>query len=168
MGAAPQPSVVCRWVIFGQGRRGGLVGVSGRAVGQVLPARPRRVGYADVGWSLAGRSTFEHRGVGWYSVLTATSCSPAVKETGRRAGRVRRDHRNRPNPNPSKNRFFVFPGQGSQMARHWAMGIARPAYPVFAEAFKHRPSARAGPATCCGPLREVMWGPRRKTLLSHY
>ncbi len=104
---------------------------------------------ADVGWSLAGRSSFEHRAV----VLGAdrgelldglaqlADGSPgAAVVTGRAV--------------PAGKTVFVFPGQGAQWLG-MGMGL-HAAYPVFAEAFN----------TVVGeldrhllrPLREVMWG----------
>ena len=104
---------------------------------------------ADVGWSLAGRSTFEHRavvlGADRDQLLTgleelADGRPGASVITGRTA--------------PTGKTVFVFPGQGSQWLG-MGMGL-HAAYPVFAEAFN----------TAVGeldrhllrPLREVMWG----------
>ncbi len=104
---------------------------------------------ADVGWSLAGRSSFEHRAVvlgGDREELVAGLAGLADGElagsviTGRAA--------------PAGKTVFVFTGQGSQWLG-MGMGL-HAAYPVFAEAFN----------TVVGeldrhllrPLREVMWG----------
>ena len=103
---------------------------------------------ADVGWSLAGRSTFEHRAVilgadreGLLAGLDEVACDAvvsAIRGTAKTGGKT----------------VFVFPGQGSQLL---GMGMElHAAYPVFAEAFN----------TVVGeldrhllrPLREVMWG----------
>jgi polyketide synthase 12 len=104
---------------------------------------------ADVGWSLATRSTFEHRAVllgadrrellsGLRELADGELVGSAV--TGRAA--------------PGGKTVFVFPGQGSQWLG-MGMGL-HAAYAVFAEAFN----------TVVGeldrhllrPLREVMWG----------
>jgi polyketide synthase 12 len=109
---------------------------------------------ADVGWSLAGRATFEHRAValgadrdqlltGLAEVADGQPGSSVITGTGL-AGKT----------------VFVFPGQGSQWL---GMGMGLHAtYPVFAEAFD----------TVVGeldrhllrPLREVMWGHDEKLL----
>jgi mycoketide-CoA synthase len=102
----------------------------------------------DVGWSLAGRSTFEHRAVlvggdrerllGGLDELAGGDLVSVIRGTATPAGKT----------------VFVFPGQGSQVLG-MGMGL-HAAYPVFAEAFN----------TAVGeldrhllrPLREVMWG----------
>ncbi|MFZ1162475.1 type I polyketide synthase [Mycobacterium sp.] len=103
---------------------------------------------ADVGWSLAGRSAFEHR-----AVVLAADREQLLAGLGELT-----DHQ----PGTSVisgtglagKTVFVFPGQGSQWL---GMGMGLHAtYPVFAEAFN----------TVVGeldrhllrPLREVMWG----------
>jgi polyketide synthase 12 len=108
---------------------------------------------ADVGWSLAGRSTFEQRAVivggdrdgllaGLNELaaddLAGSSMPGLIRGTACPAGKT----------------VFVFPGQGSQTLG-MGMGL-HTGYPVFAEAFN----------TVVGeldrhllrPLREVMWG----------
>ncbi|KLO26690.1 type I polyketide synthase [Mycobacterium haemophilum] len=103
---------------------------------------------ADVGWTLAGRSAFEHRAVvvggdrdrllAGLDELAADEPMSAIRGAGTPGGKT----------------VFVFPGQGSQWL---GMGMGLHAgYPVFAEAFN----------TVVGeldrhllrPLREVMWG----------
>ena len=103
---------------------------------------------ADVGWSLAGRSTFEHRAVilgadregllAGLDEVAGDAVVSAIRGTAKTGGKT----------------VFVFPGQGSQLL---GMGMElHAAYPVFAEAFN----------TVVGeldrhllrPLREVMWG----------
>ncbi|AXN44983.1 Phenolphthiocerol synthesis polyketide synthase type I Pks15/1 [Mycobacterium marinum] len=105
---------------------------------------------ADVGWSLAGRSTFEHRAVvlgadrdGLLAGLDELAGdefggASVIRGVAGAAGKT----------------VFVFPGQGSQLL---GMGMGLHAgYPVFAEAFN----------TVVGeldrhllrPLREVIWG----------
>ena len=104
---------------------------------------------ADVGWSLAARSTFEHRAV----VLGA--------DEGQLLAGLGELAKGQPDASvvtgrtgPAGKTVFVFPGQGSQWLG-MGMGL-HAAYPVFAEAFN----------TVVGeldrhllrPLREVMWG----------
>ncbi len=104
---------------------------------------------ADVGWSLAGRSAFEHRAVvvggdrdrllaGLQEVAGDDLAGSVIRGTATSAGKT----------------VFVFPGQGCQTL---GMGMGLHAgYPVFAEAFN----------TVVGeldrhllrPLREVIWG----------
>ena len=103
---------------------------------------------ADVGWTLAGRSMFEHRAVvvgGDRDRLLAGLDLLASDEVGSVI---------RGTATPGGKTVFVFPGQGSQLL---GMGMGLHAgYPVFAEAFN----------TVVGeldrhllrPLREVMWG----------
>ncbi|HSS24572.1 MAG TPA: type I polyketide synthase, partial [Mycobacterium sp.] len=111
---------------------------------------------ADVGWSLAGRSTFEHRAVvvggdrdqllaGLDELANDDLGGSVIRGTAASAGKT----------------VFVFPGQGSQSL---GMGMGLHAgYPVFAETFN----------TVVGeldrhllrPLREVMWG-HDETLLN--
>ena len=103
---------------------------------------------ADVAWSLAARSAFEHRAVvlgGDNAALlagldeVAGSAAVSVIQGTTKTG---------------DKTAFVFPGQGSQLLG-MGMGL-HAAYPVFAEAFN----------TVVGeldrhllrPLREVMWG----------
>jgi polyketide synthase 12 len=101
---------------------------------------------ADVGWSLAGRSAFEHRAVvvggerdrllAGLDELATDEVVSVVRGTATAGGKT----------------VFVFPGQGSQTL---GMGL-HAGYPVFAEAFN----------TVVGeldrhplrPLRQVMWG----------
>ena len=104
---------------------------------------------ADVGWSLAGRSTFEHRAVvvgadredllsGLDELAEHDLAGSVIRGAATSGGKT----------------VFVFPGQGSQIL---SMGRElHAAYPVFAEAFD----------TVLGeldqhllrPLRDVMWG----------
>jgi polyketide synthase 12 len=117
-------------------------------LGEFVAARSE-LDAADVGWSLAGRSAFEHRAVvlgadrqqllGGLAELADGLAGASVVQ-----GRA----------TPAGKTVFVFPGQGSQWL---GMGMGLHAgYPVFAEAFN----------TVVGeldrhllrPLREVMWG----------
>ncbi|WP_068187165.1 type I polyketide synthase [Mycobacterium sp. UM_CSW] len=104
---------------------------------------------ADVAWSLAGRSNFEHRAVvvgGDRDGLLAGLDELARNEL---AGSVIRG-----TATAGGKTVFVFPGQGSQI-----LGMGRElhaAYPVFAEAF----DAVLGELDqhLLRPLRDVMWG----------
>ncbi|OBG58792.1 type I polyketide synthase [Mycobacterium sp. E3339] len=103
---------------------------------------------ADVAWSLAGRSHFEHRAVvvggdrgqlmaGLDEVATGQVVS-VVQGTATPGGKT----------------VFVFPGQGAQM-----LGMGRglhDAYPMFAEAFDSVVAELD--RHLLRPLRDVMWG----------
>ncbi len=103
---------------------------------------------ADVAWSLAGRTNFEHRAVvvggdrdqllAGLDELTTGQVVSVVRGTATSGGKT----------------VFVFPGQGSQILG-MGMGL-HAAYPVFAEAF----NAVVGELDrhLLRPLREVMWG----------
>ncbi len=102
---------------------------------------------ADVGWSLAGRTAFEHRTVALGADRDQLLAGLAEMARGEPASVITGTSL------PGKS-VFVFPGQGSQWL---GMGMGLHAtYPVFAEAFN----------TVVGeldrhllrPLREVMWG----------
>ncbi|ETW22459.1 inactive phenolphthiocerol synthesis polyketide synthase type I Pks1 [Mycobacterium gastri 'Wayne'] len=103
---------------------------------------------ADVGWSLAGRSTFEHRAVvvgGDRERLLAGLDELAGDEVGSVV---------RGTATPAGKTVFVFPGQGSQLL---GMGMGLHAgYPVFAEAFNTVVAELD--RHLLRPLREVVWG----------
>ncbi|HVQ98332.1 MAG TPA: type I polyketide synthase, partial [Mycobacterium sp.] len=139
------PAVV-PWVVSAKSAAA-LRGQAAR-LGEFVRAR-EQLAAADVGWSLAGRSGFEHRAVvlgaerlellaGLAQVADGLPGASVI--TGRAV--------------PAGKTVFVFPGQGSQWLG-MGMGL-HAAYPVFAEAFN----------TVVGeldrhllrPLREVMWG----------
>jgi polyketide synthase 12 len=108
---------------------------------------------ADVGWSLAGRSTFEHRavvvGADRESLLTGLDELAGVDSAGSiMPGPVQGTAR------PGGKTVFVFPGQGSQTLG-MGMGL-HAAYPVFAEAFNSVVAELD--RHLLRPLREVMWG----------
>ncbi|OBK36128.1 polyketide synthase [Mycobacterium sp. 1245111.1] len=119
---APQPSVV-PWVV--SAKSAAALEAQARRLGEFISAR-EELNAADVGWSLAGRSTFEHRAV----VLgddrgqllaglgeLAQGLPGASVITGRAA--------------PAGKTVFVFPGQGSQWI---GMGVELlDTAPVFAE-----------------------------------
>ncbi|MGO9692578.1 MAG: type I polyketide synthase [Mycobacterium sp.] len=136
---------VVPWVISAKSA-GALEAQAGRLAEHVR-AHPE-LEIADVGWSLAGRSNFEHRAVvvgsdrdgllAGLDELATDEAVPVIRGTATPGGKT----------------VFVFPGQGSQTL---GMGMGLHAgYPVFAEAFN----------TVVGeldrhllrPLREVMWG----------
>ncbi len=102
-----------------------------------------------MGWSLAGRSSFEHRAVVLGGDRDELLAGLAELADGELAGSVITGR-----AAPAGKTVFVFPGQGSQWLG-MGMGL-HAAYPVFAEAFN----------TVVGeldrhllrPLREVMWG----------
>jgi mycoketide-CoA synthase len=141
----PVPPVV-PWVISAKS----AAALSGQAarLGEFIAAR-EQLDAADVGWSLAGRSRFEHRAVvlgADRQELLAGLAELADELPGGSVvcGRT----------TPAGKTVFVFPGQGSQWLG-MGMGL-HAAYPVFAEAFN----------TVVGeldrhllrPLREVIWG----------
>ena len=102
---------------------------------------------ADVAWSLAGRSNFEHRAVVAGADRDQLLAGLDELATGEAASVIRGSA-------TGGKTVFVFPGQGSQIL---GMGMGLHAgYPVFAEAFNivvaelDRHLLR--------PLREVMWG----------
>src|ERR1700731_2324923 len=108
---------------------------------------------ADVGWSLAGRSTFEHRavvvGADRESLLTGLDELAGADPAGSiMPGPVQGTAR------PGGKTVFVFPGQGSQTLG-MGMGL-HAAYPVFAEAFNSVVAELD--RHLLRPLREVMWG----------
>ncbi|ORV85986.1 polyketide synthase [Mycobacterium interjectum] len=109
---------------------------------------------ADVAWSLAGRSNFEHRavvvGAGREQLLNgldglAAGEAPAVVQGTATPGKT----------------VFVFPGQGAQML---GMGTGLyAAYPVFADAFDAVLAELD--QHLLRPLRDVVWG-RDESLLN--
>ncbi|OBJ03896.1 type I polyketide synthase, partial [Mycobacterium sp. 1465703.0] len=110
---------------------------------------------ADVGWSLAGRSAFEHRAVivgsdrdrllAGLDELAADDLAGSIIRGTATAGKT----------------VFVFPGQGSQ-ALGMGMGL-HAGYDVFAEAFNTVVAELD--RHLLRPLREVMWG-HDETLLN--
>ncbi len=138
--------VVVPWVVSAKSADG--LRAQAARLGQFVGARTD-LAAADVGWSLAGRSTFEYRAVVLGAdrgqlldgLAQAAEGSPGASVVTGRAV-------------PAGKTVFVFPGQGSQWLG-MGMGL-HAAYPVFAEAFN----------TVVGeldrhllrPLREAMWG----------
>ncbi|WAC93722.1 type I polyketide synthase [Mycobacterium sp. Aquia_213] len=103
---------------------------------------------ADVAWSLAGRSNFEHRavvaGAGRDQLLAGLD-----ELAGGEVGSVIQG-----SAAPGGKTVFVFPGQGSQTL---GMGMGLHAgYPVFAEAFNSVVAELD--RHLLRPLRDVIWG----------
>jgi polyketide synthase 12 len=104
---------------------------------------------ADVGWSLAGRSAFEHR-----AVIVGGDRDSLLTGLDELAGDDVAGSVIRGTATPGGKTVFVFPGQGSQI-----LGMGRglhAAYPVFAEAFDTVVTELD--RHLLRPLREVMWG----------
>jgi len=142
---APQPAVV-PWVVSAKSAAA-LRAQASRLAG-FIGARDE-LAVADVGWSLAGRSTFEHR-----AVLLGADRDRLLAGLGELADGQPGASVISGQTVPAGKTVFVFPGQGSQWL---GMGMGLHAgYPVFAEAFN----------TVVGeldrhllrPLREVIWG----------
>jgi mycoketide-CoA synthase len=142
---AAEPPIV-PWVVSAKSAE--ALSKQAARLGEFIGAR-EQLAVADVGWSLAGRSAFEHRAVvlgADRQELLAGVAELAAAEPG---GSLVCGH-----AAPAGKTVFVFPGQGSQWLG-MGMGL-HAAYPVFAEAFN----------TAVGeldrhllrPLREVMWG----------
>ncbi|MGB8208490.1 MAG: beta-ketoacyl synthase N-terminal-like domain-containing protein, partial [Mycobacterium sp.] len=141
----PVPSVV-PWVV--SAKSAVALGQQAARLGEFIGAR-EQLDATDVGWSLAGRSTFEHRAVVLGADRQELLSGLAELADGLVGGSVISG-----SAAPAGKTVFVFPGQGSQWL---GMGMGLHAtYPVFAEAFN----------TVVGeldrhllrPLREVMWG----------
>ncbi|CAG6933847.1 type I polyketide synthase [Mycobacterium avium subsp. paratuberculosis] len=112
---------------------------------------------ADVGWTLAGRATFEHRAVvvggdrdrllaGLDELSTDDPAASIIRGVATPAGKT----------------VFVFPGQGSQ-----TLGMGRQlhaGYPVFAEAFDAVVAELD--RHLLRPLRDVIWGDDENVLNS--
>ncbi|WP_246216773.1 type I polyketide synthase [Mycobacterium botniense] len=124
------------------------VGAQAARLREFVGARPG-LDALDVGWSLAGRSVFEHRavvlGADREQLLAGLSqLAEGIPGAGVISGSAA----------PSGKTVFIFPGQGSQ----W-LGMGKglhAAYPVFAEAFDTVVAELD--RHLLRPLREVMWG----------
>ena len=134
------------WVI--SAKTAAALGKQAARLGEFISARAQ-LAAADVGWSLAGRSTFEHRAVVLGADRQELLANLAELATAEPGGSVVCGH-----AASAGKTVVVFPGQGSQWLG-MGMGL-HAAYPVFAEAFN----------TVVGeldrhllrPLREVIWG----------
>ena len=104
---------------------------------------------ADVGWSLAGRSNFEHRAVLVGDERETLLAGLDELATDDLAGTIVRG-----TATPGGKTVFVFPGQGSQILG-MGMGL-HAAYPVFAEAFDAVLTELD--QHLLRPLRDVIWG----------
>ncbi|WP_421845661.1 type I polyketide synthase [Mycobacterium sp.] len=141
------PSVpVVPWVV--SAKSVSALGAQAARLARYVGERPE-LDVADVGWSLAGRSVFEHRAVvvgGDRQRLLAGLAELAGDDLG--SGVVRGIAQ------PAGKTVFVFPGQGSQLL---GMGMGLHAgYPVFAEAFNTVVAELD--RHLLRPLREVIWG----------
>jgi polyketide synthase 12 len=149
--ACPAPAVV-PWVVSAKSLAA-LGSQAARLAGYVREHPGLDVG--DVGWSLAGRSVFEHRAVvvggdrdGLLAGLDELANDDVVSVV-------------RGIATPAGKTVFVFPGQGAQ-----TLGMGRglhAAYSIFAEAFDAVVAELD--RHLLRPLREVMWG-RDETLLN--
>ncbi|SPM42307.1 erythronolide synthase, modules 3 and 4, partial [Mycobacterium numidiamassiliense] len=111
--------------------------------------RAYEVDIADVGWSLAGRSAFEHR-----AVIVGADREGLLAGLDELAGDDLAGSIIRGTATHGGKTVFVFPGQGSQILG-MGMGL-HAAYPVFAEAFNTVVAELD--RHLLRPLREVMWG----------
>jgi len=139
---APPP--VIPWVVTAKSTA--ALGLQAARLAEFISARAE-LAADDVGWSLAGRTVFEHRAVSLGADREQLLAGVAELAAGEPVSVVTGTAL------PGKT-VFVFPGQGSQWL---GMGMGLHAsYPVFAEAFN----------TVVGeldrhllrPLREVIWG----------
>ncbi|OMC52970.1 polyketide synthase [Mycobacterium sp. IS-2888] len=104
---------------------------------------------ADVGWSLAGRSTFEHR-----AVVVGGDREELLTGLDELAGDDLAGSFIRGTAMPGGKTVFVFPGQGAQTL---GMGMElHAAYPAFAEAFDAVVAELD--RHLLRPLRDVIWG----------
>jgi mycoketide-CoA synthase len=142
---APEPPIL-PWVL--SAKSAAALGSQAARLGEFIGAR-EQLAAVDVGWSLAGRSTFEHRAVVLGADRQELLTGLAELADGLPGGTSISG-----SATPAGKTVFVFPGQGAQWL---GMGMGLHAsYPVFAEAFN----------TVVGeldrhllrPLREVMWG----------
>ncbi|MGB6206797.1 beta-ketoacyl synthase N-terminal-like domain-containing protein, partial [Mycobacterium sp.] len=142
---AAEPPIV-PWVI--SAKSAASLSKQATRLSEFLGAR-EQLDAVDVSWSLAGRSTFEHRAVVLGADRQELLSSLAELADGLPGAAVIQGHAAAPGKT-----VFVFPGQGAQWLG-MGMGL-HAAYPVFTEAFN----------TVVGeldrhllrPLREVIWG----------
>ncbi len=142
--AAPAP--VVPWVI--SAKSAATLAAQATRLNEFVSAG-EQLATADVGWSLAGRSVFEHRAVVLGSDRDQLLDGLAQLADGSPGASVFTGH-----AVPAGKTVFVFPGQGSQWL---GMGAGlHAAYPVFAEAFNTVVAELD--RHLLRPLREVMWG----------
>ncbi|QLL10281.1 type I polyketide synthase [Mycobacterium vicinigordonae] len=131
-----------------------------RAQAQRLAAHVRNhsdLDVADVGWSLAGRSVFEHR-----AVVVGADRDRLLAGLDELAGEDLAGSVIRATATARGKTVFVFPGQGSQL-----LGMGRElhaGYPAFAEAFDAVVAELD--RHLLRPLCEVMWGDEQDLLNS--
>lgn len=142
---AGSPPPVIPWVVSAKSEA--ALGLQAARLADYV--RAHELDVADVGWSLAGRSVFEHR-----AVVLGTRRDELLTGLDELAGDGLGASVIRGTAAPGGKTVFVFPGQGSQL-----LGMGRDlhaAYPVFAEAF----NIVMGELDqhLLRPLRQVMWG----------
>jgi mycoketide-CoA synthase len=103
--SAPQPPVV-PWVV--SAKTAAALAAQASRLAESIGAR-EQLGVADVGWSLAGRSTFEHRAVVLGHDRSQLLAGLGELADGMPGGSVITGH-----AAPAGKTAFVFPGQGSQ------------------------------------------------------
>src|SRR5271168_4611917 len=103
--SAPQPPVV-PWVV--SAKSAAALAAQASRLAESIGAR-QQLGIADVGWSLAGRSTFEHRAVVLGHDRSQMLAGLGELADGMPGGSVITGH-----AAPAGKTAFVFPGQGSQ------------------------------------------------------
>src|SRR5271163_4187314 len=103
--SAPQPPVV-PWVV--SAKSAAALAAQASRLAESICARDQ-LGIADVGWSLAGRSTFEHRAVVLGHDRSQLLAGLGELADGMPGGSVITGH-----AAPAGKTAFVFPGQGSQ------------------------------------------------------
>ncbi|HXO82732.1 MAG TPA: type I polyketide synthase, partial [Mycobacterium sp.] len=119
--SAPQPPVV-PWVV--SAKSAAALAAQAARLAESIGVR-EQLGIADVGWSLAGRSTFEHRAVVLGRDRGQLLAGLAELADGTPGGSVITGH-----AAPAGKTVFVFPGQGSQWI---GMGVELlDSAPVFA------------------------------------
>ncbi|MBV8292270.1 MAG: acyltransferase domain-containing protein, partial [Mycobacterium sp.] len=118
----PQPSVV-PWVVSAKSAT--VLAAQAARLGEFIGAR-EQLDAADVGWSLAGRSRFEHRAVVLGADREELRSGLGELAAGQPGGSVICGH-----GAPAGKTVFVFPGQGSQWL---GMGVELlDTAPIFAE-----------------------------------
>ena len=136
---------VVPWVVSAKSLS--ALGSQAARLAEHLRQRPE-LDVADVAWSLAGRSNFEHRAVVVGADRDRLLAGLDELATGEAVSVVQGTVA------PGGKTVFVFPGQGAQILG-MGMGL-HAAYPVFAEAFNTVVAELD--RHLLRPLREVMWG----------
>ncbi|MBV8861940.1 MAG: acyltransferase domain-containing protein, partial [Mycobacterium sp.] len=144
--AAAAVPLVVPWVV--SAKSAAAVSAQAARLGEFIGER-EHLAAADVGWSLAGRSSFVHRAVVLGGDRAELLAGLTELADGGLGASVITGH-----ATPAGKTVFVFPGQGSQWLG-MGMGL-HAAYPVFAEAFNTVVAELD--RHLLRPLREVMWG----------